>query len=98
MLAIADPKDRELVRLSVGESFDANVKILKAVVPRPQSTGPSDTYIVRWVWGCASFARRRPGFPLPLIWDPPAVDEEGNTFMGEQYCPQVALATFLAMC
>ena len=49
MLAITDPKDRGLVRFSVGETFDANVKILEAVVPRPQSTGLSDTYIVRRV-------------------------------------------------
>ena len=27
VLAIADPKDRELVRFSVGETFDANVKV-----------------------------------------------------------------------
>ena len=55
VLAIADPKDRELVRFSVGETFDANVKVLQAVVPRPQSTGPCDRYIVR---------RGLPGTPL----------------------------------
>ena len=49
VLAVTDPKDRELVRFSVEETFDANVKFLKAVVPRPQSTAPSDTYIVRRV-------------------------------------------------
>ena len=36
VLAIADPKDRELVRFSVGEILDANVTVLKAGVPRPQ--------------------------------------------------------------
>ena len=97
VLAIADHKDRELVRFIVGETFDANVKVLKAVVPRPQSTGPSDTYIVRRVWVCAPFARRHPRLPLPLTWDPPAVvvgDEEGNTFMEEWYCPQLTISSF----
>ena len=57
MLAIADPKDRELVRFSVGETCDANVKVLQALVPRPQSTGPRDTYIVRRVCQGPPFAR-----------------------------------------
>ena len=101
MLAIADPKDRELVRFSVGETFDANVKVLQAVVPRPQSTGPRDTYIVRRVCKGPPFARWRRGVreggALPPTWDPPAVvvgDEEGNTFMGEWYCPQVTISSF----
>ena len=101
MLAIADPKDRELVRFSVGETFDANVKVLQAVVPRPQSTGPRDTYIVRRVCKGPPFARWgrgvREGGALPPTWDPPAVvvgDEEGNTFMGEWYCPQVTISSF----
>ena len=97
VLAIADPENRELVRFSVGETFDAHVKVLKAVVPRPQSTGPSDTYIVRRVWQCTPFARRRPGVPLPPTWDPPAVvvgDEEGNTFIREWHCPQVTISSF----
>ena len=51
VLAITNPKDRELVRFSVGETFDANVKILEAVVRRHQSTGPSDTYIMRRIRG-----------------------------------------------
>ena len=42
VLAIADPKDPQLVRFSVGDTFDANFKVLKAVVPRPESTGTSD--------------------------------------------------------
>ena len=29
VLAIADRKDRELIRFSVGETFDANVKVLR---------------------------------------------------------------------
>ena len=101
VLAIADPKDRELVRFSVGETFDANVKVLQAVVPRPQSTGPRDTYIVRRVCKGPPFARWRRGVreggALPPTWDPPAVvvgDEEGNTFMGEWYCPQVTISSF----
>ena len=101
VLAIADPKDRELVRFSVGETFDANVKVLQAVVPRPQSTGPRDTYIVRRVCKGPPFARWgrgvREGGALPPTWDPPAVvvgDEEGNTFMGEWYCPQVTISSF----
>ena len=101
MLAIADPKDRELVRFSVGETFDANVKVLQAVVPRPQSTGPRDTYIVRRVCQGPPFARWRRGVckggTLPPTWDPPAVlvgDEEGNTFMGEWYCPQFTISSF----
>ena len=49
VLAIADPKDRELVPFTVGETFDANVKVLQAVVPRPQSTGPREPFIVRRV-------------------------------------------------
>ena len=61
VLAIADSKDRELVRFSVGETFDANVKVLQAVVPRPQSTGPRDTYIVRRVCKGPPFARWRRG-------------------------------------
>ena len=96
VLAIADPKDRELVRFSVGETLDANVKVLQAVVPRFQSTGPRDTYIVRRVCQGPPFARWRRGVraggPLPPTWDPPAVvvgDEEGNTFLGEWYCRQV---------
>ena len=99
--AIADPKDRDLVRFSVGETFDANVKVLQAVVPRPQSTGPRDTYIVRRVCQGPPFARWRRGVreggALPPTWDPPAVvvgDEEGNTFMGEWYCPQVTISSF----
>ena len=47
VLAIADPKDPELVRFSEGKTFDANIKDLQAVGPRPQSTGPRNTYIVR---------------------------------------------------
>ena len=101
MLAIAHPKDRELVRFSVGETFDANVKVLQAVVPRPQSTGPRDTYIVRRVCKGPPFARWRRGVreggALPPTWNPPAVvvgDEEGNTFMGEWYCPQVTISSF----
>ena len=101
VLAIADPKDRELVRFSVGETFDANVKVLQAVVPRPQSTGPRDTYIVRRVCKGPPFVRWRRGVreggALPPTWDPPAVvvgDEEGNTFMGEWYCPQVTISSF----
>ena len=101
VLAIADPKDRELVRFSVGETFDANVKVLQAVVPRPQSTGPRDTYIVRRVCQGPPFARWRRGVreggALPPTCDPPAVvvgDEEGNTFMGEWYCPQVTISSF----
>ena len=71
-------------------------KVLQAVVPRPQSTGPRDTYIVRRVCQGPPFARWRRGVreggALPPTSDPPAVvvgDEEGNTFMGEWYCPQV---------
>ena len=101
VLAISDPKDRELVRFGVGETFDANVKVLQAVVPRPQSTGPRDTYIVRRVCKGPPFARWRRGVreggALPPTWDPPAVvvgDEEGNTFMGEWYCPQVTISSF----
>ena len=97
VLAMADPKDRELIRFSVGETFDANVRVLQAVVPRPQSTGPRDTYIVRRVCQAPAFAMRRPGVPSPPRWDPPAVvvgDEEGNTFMGEWYCPQVTISSF----
>ena len=74
MLTIADPKDRELVRFSAGETFDANVKVLQAVVPRPQSTGPRDTYIVRRVCQGPPFARWRRGVreggALPPTWDP----------------------------
>ena len=83
------------------ETFDANVKVLQAVVPRPQSTGPRDTYIVRRVCQGPPFARWRrrvrEGGALPPTWDPPAVvvgDEEGNTFMGEWYCPQVTISSF----
>ena len=101
VLAIADPKDRELVWFSVGETFHANVKILQALVPRPQSTGPRDTYIVRRVCQGPPFWRWRRGVreggPLPPTWDLPAVvvgDEEGNTFMGESYCPQVTINSF----
>ena len=101
VLTIADPKDRELVRLSLGETFDANVQVLQAVVPRPQTTGPRDTYIVRRVCQGPPFARWRRGVreggTLPPTWDPPAVvvgDEEGNTFMGEWYCPQVTISSF----
>ena len=101
VLAIAQPKDREFVRFSVGETFDANVKVLQAVVPRPQSTGPRDTYIVRRVCQGPPFARWRRGVreggALPPTWDPPAVvvgDEEGNIFMGEWYCPQVTINSF----
>ena len=99
--AIADPKDRELVWFSVEETFDANVIILQAVVPRPQSTGPRDTYIVRRVCQGPPFARWRRGVreggPLRPTWEPPAVvvgDEEGNTFMGKWYCPQVTITSF----
>ena len=86
VLAIADPKDRPLIQFSAGETFDANVEVLKAVVARLQSTGRSDTYIVRRVWQCTPFAKRRPGVPLPPTCNPPAVvvdDKEGNTFLGE---------------
>ena len=101
VLAIADPKDRELVWFSVGKTFDTNVKVLQAVVSRPQSTGPRDTYIVRRVCQGPPFARWRRGVreggAMPPTWDPPAVvvgDEEGNTFMGEWYCPQVTISSF----
>ena len=97
LLAIADPKDQELVRFSVGETFDANVKVLQAVVPRPQSTGPRDTYIVRRVCQGPPFGRKRPRVAMPPTWDPPAVvvgDKEGNTFMVEWYCPQVTIRSF----
>ena len=53
VLAITDPKDREFIRFSVGESFNTNDKILEAVVPRSQSAGPSDAYIVCRVRDCA---------------------------------------------
>ena len=73
----------------------------RPVVPRPQSTGPRDTYIVRRVCQGPPFARWRRGVreggALPPTWDPPAVvvgDEEGNTFMGEWYCPQVTISSF----
>ena len=36
VLAIADPKDRELICFSKGATFDVNVKILQAVVPAPK--------------------------------------------------------------
>ena len=101
LLAIADPKDRELVRFSVGETFDANVKVLQTVVPRPESTGPRDTYIVRRVCQGPPFASWRLGVreggASPPTWDPLAVvegDEEGNTFMWEWYCPQVTISSF----
>ena len=86
MLAITDPKDRELVQFSVGETCDASVKVLDAAVPRPQSTGPSDKYIMRRVSGCAPFMRTQTRFPLPPTQNPQAVivgDEEVNTFTGE---------------
>ena len=97
VLAIANPKDHELVRFSVGETFDANVQVLKAVVPRLQSMGPRDTYIVRRVCQGPPFTRRHPGVPLPPTGDPPAVvvgDEESNTVIGEWYCPQVSITSF----
>ena len=88
MLAIADPKNRELVRFSVGED----------VVRRPQPTGSRDMYIVRQVCQGPPFARWCRGVceggALPPTWDPPAVvlgDEEGNTFMGKWYCPPVTI-------
>ena len=82
VLAIADPKDRKLIRFGVGGTFDANLKVLQAVVPRPQSAGPRDTYIVRRLCQGPPFASRRPGVPMPPTWDPLAVvvgDKEGNT-------------------
>ena len=40
VLAIADPRDRELIRFSVGATFDVNVKILQIVIPQPQNLRP----------------------------------------------------------
>ena len=60
-----------------------------AVVPRPQSIGPSHKYIVRRVWVCAPFALTQPRFPLP-----PTVfvgDEEDNSFMEERYRTQITI-------
>ena len=58
--------DRELVRFSMGETFDANVKMWGAAFPRCQSTGRSDTYFVHRVWQCPPFAMPRKGRPIVL--------------------------------
>ena len=40
---VLDPKDRKLIGFSVSGTFDANVKILQTIVPRPKAQSGATT-------------------------------------------------------
>ena len=69
----AGPRRPQILRahFSVWETFDANVKVPKAVFPRRQSTGPSDTYIVRLVWQCSPSCEEATQGPIAPHMGPP---------------------------
>ena len=70
VLAITDPKDRELTRFSVGESFDAKSRSWKPLFPAPKAQARATRISCAGFGGCAPFARQQKVVPLPPTCPP----------------------------